>query len=67
MNKQEQINRVTKALEEIGLMFAHSVATLLVNKYKIGDKDRFEINYTVINGTSAKDTETIEPINYKEE
>lgn len=55
MSRQEQIERVTRTLEEIGLQFAHSVAVALVDA-GIGDKDRFE----KLHGG-------ISPILYKEE
>ena len=61
--RQEEITRVTKILEGIGLKFAQSIAIQLVDK-GIGSKDRFEINRTSYDGTTLP---IIKPINYKEE
>ena len=76
MSRQEQIEKISDILmngscgeglgEETALKSAMLIAMHLVDA-GIGDKDRFEINYTVIDGTSVKDTEVIEPINYKED
>lgn len=41
-DRQGEIGRVTKILEDIGLMFAQSVATQLVDR-GVGTKDRFEV------------------------
>lgn len=69
MNKQNEIERdneikrIRNILEIIGLQFANSVATALVDK-NIGTAKRFEV---VSIGIGLEWSDTIEPIDYTKE